>query len=198
MVIIGILERIENLGNNNEKYIEAIKRFGGTPLLIGAYNTDLLSLCHGLVMTGGNTKEELDDIFIEFARNHQLPLLGICQGMQSMALYQTINSLIPVKNHHQGEGHQHEVFLKESRLRDILGTNQLKVNSYHYQTVEESKCFTIVGRSEDGVIEALENSSHPFQIGVQWHPERMIDYDIKNRKIFEKFIACSKKNTENL
>lgn len=196
MVLIGILDRLENLGNNNERYIEAIKRFGGTPLLIGIYNQELLSLCNGLLITGGNTKEPSDDLFIRYALDHDLPLLGICQGMQSMALYQTDNHLVPVENHHKGEGYQHEVFFKKSRLGEILGKNQIKVNTYHYQTVKESKCFTIVGRSEDGVMEALENSSHPFQIGVQWHPERMIDYDYDNRKIFEEFIACAKKNTK--
>lgn len=194
MILIGILQRLENLGNNNDRYIEAIKRFGGTPLLIGTYNQEFLSLCNGLVITGGNTKEELDDIFIRYALEHNLPLLGICQGMQSMALYETNNHLVSVLGHHLGEGYQHEVSLKKSRLQEIIGKDKIKVNTYHYQTVEESKCFTIVGRSEDGLIEALESSSHPFQIGVQWHPERMIDYDSDNRKIFEKLITCSKKN----
>lgn len=196
MILIGILERLENLGNNNERYIEAIKRFGGTPLLIGTYNKELLSLCNGLVITGGNTKEELDDIFIKYALEHDLPLLGICQGMQSMALYETSNQLVSVFGHHSGEGYQHEVSLEESRLREIIGKDKIKVNTYHYQTVKESKCFSVVGRGEDGVIEALENSAHPFQIGVQWHPERMIDYDSDNRKIFEELITCSKRNAK--
>ncbi len=195
MTIIGILERLENLGNNNERYIEAIKKFGGTPLLIGEYNRELLSICNGLLITGGNTKEALDDIFIEYALNHDLPLLGICQGMQSMALYQTDNKLEPILNHHQGEGYQHEVFLKNSKLKEIVGKEKIKVNTYHYQTVKESKYFSIIGKSEDGVMEAVENSSHPFQIGVQWHPERMIDYDNDNQKILKEFITCSKKNT---
>lgn len=195
MIIIGILERLENLGNNNERYIEAIKRFGGTPLLIGEYNQELLSICNGLLITGGNTKEPLDDVFIEYARKYDLPLLGICQGMQSMALYQTDHKLEPVRNHHQGEGYQHEVFFNNSKLKEIIGKEKIKVNTYHYQTVRESKYFDIVGKSEDGILEALENSAHPFQIGVQWHPERMIDYDSDNRKIFQEFITCSKVNT---
>lgn len=195
MIVIGILERLENLGNNNERYIEAVKRFGGTPLLIGNYNKELLSLCNGLIITGGNTKEELDDIFIKHALEHDLPLLGICQGMQSMALYQTDNKLESVLNHHKGEGYQHEVFFEESKLKEIIGKEKIKVNTFHYQTVKESKCFSIVGKSKDEVIEAVENSSHPFQIGVQWHPERMMDYDCDNQNIFKEFILHSKKNT---
>ena len=45
-----------------------------------------------------------------------------------------------------------------------------------------------MGRSDDGLIEVVENKNHPFQIGVQWHPERMLEYDDDSNTIFQAFI----------
>ena len=70
----------------------------------------------------------------------------------------------------------------------MLGQNKIMVNSYHYEQVKSSKEFEIVGTSRDGVIEAIENPNHRFQIGVQWHPERMLSYDEISRRLFRGFI----------
>ena len=59
-----------------------------------------------------------------------------------------------------------------------------------------SKEFEIVGKSEDGLVEALENKNHSFQIGVQWHPERMISYDSLSRKLFQRFLSRKGKVNE--
>lgn len=185
---VCILKRIENTEEENEYYKNAIKNFGGVPLFIDEDNLNQLEDCQGIVLTGGFHKVNLDDYLIGYAISHNLPLLGICQGMQSMALYRTQESLEPVENHHQNEGYQHEVELKESNLSRMLGQNKIMVNSYHYEQVKSSKEFEIVGTSRDGVIEAIENPNHRFQIGVQWHPERMISYDTSSIKLFKEFI----------
>lgn len=185
---VCILKRRENTKEDNNYYINAIKKYGGNPILIDESNINRLEECLAILLTGGFTKGSLDDYLIEYALKNNLPLLGICQGMQSMAIFQSNLKLEEVSNHHQKDIYVHEVILTKSNLKRILGKDKLKVNSFHYQTVRDSYYFSIVGRSDDGLIEVVENKSHPFQIGVQWHPERMLEYDEDSNAIFKAFI----------
>lgn len=185
---VCILKRSENTEKENNYYINAIKKYGGNPILIDDSNINRLDECCGILITGGYTKGSLDDYLIEYALKNNLPLLGICQGMQSMAMYQSNLRLEEIFNHHQKESYVHEVFLTDSNFKKIVGKDKIKVNSYHYQTVRGSNFFSIVGISNDGLIEVVENKNHPFQIGVQWHPERMLNYDETSNIIFQKFI----------
>ena len=184
MKIVAVLNRMENSKEIDSYYLNAIKEFGGVPLLINESNIKLLKLCGGILLTGGDNKGKLDDYLIKYALDNKLPLLGICQGMQSMALYGTDNELINVDNHYKKN---HLVILNDSKLKSIIRKDCVTVNSFHHSKVISSKIFDIVGYSEDKVIEAIENKNHPFQIGVEWHPERMID-DESSQKIFENFI----------
>lgn len=185
---VCVLKRDENTKEENHMYMEAIKKYGGSPILIDEANLDRLNECGGILITGGFTKGKLDDYLIKYALEKNIPLLGICQGMQSMAMYNTIYKLDKVVNHHKDDKYVHEVYLKESNFKNIVGLNKIKVNSYHYETPRSSNIFRVVGKSTDNLIEVVENSNHSFQIGVQWHPERMIDYDDVSNKIFESFI----------
>ena len=188
---ICVLKRDENTEIENDFYINAIKKYGGNPILIDNNNVDNIYNCSGILITGGDKKGELDDYLIKYALDNNLPLLGICQGMQSMALYDTNEHLEKVNNHYQKEGYVHKVYLKDSKLGQIIKNQIIHVNSHHNETPKTSKIFSIVGKSDDNLIEALENSKHKFQIGVQWHPERMINYDFYSNKLFKEFInAC--------
>ena len=185
---VCILKRCENTEVENNYYIKAIKKYGGNPILIDESNINRLGECLGILLTGGFNKGSLDDYLIEYALKNNLPLLGICQGMQSMAIFKSNLKLEEVSNHHQKDIYVHEVILTDSNLKKILGKDKIRVNSYHYQTVRDSNYFSIVGRSNDGLIEVVENKNHPFQIGVQWHPERMLEYDDDSNTIFQAFI----------
>ena len=185
MKIVAVLDRYENNKEIEDKYyLEAIKKFGGVPVLINECNLEMLDLCGGIVLTGGDNKGKLDDYLISYALKNTLPLLGICQGMQSMAMYETDNKLIDVDNHYKCE---HYVYLDDSKLKKIIGNNKILVNSFHHQQIKSSKVFKIIGKSNDGVVEAVESNLHPFQIGIQWHPERMIESD-GSKKIFKEFM----------
>jgi putative glutamine amidotransferase len=134
------------------------------------------------------------------------PLLGICRGVQVMAvaaggtLCQDLPSLMPEATLHNyaycTEGSNawdyiaHEVELTPScRLSQILQTRRLGVNSLHHQAVESiPEPFQIVGRSSDGVVEVIELPGHPFYCGVQWHPEILVAEHETARRIFRGFV----------
>jgi putative glutamine amidotransferase len=87
----------------------------------------------------------------------------------------------------------HEVVIsKESRLYSIIGKDRFMVNSRHRMMVTNPGSFSVYGKSSDGVIELIERRDKKFAIGVQWHPEMMLD-DEYQQKIFEAFVkACCK------
>lgn len=192
-----LLLRSENTEEENNFYIKAITQYGGEVLLVRDTDTKekfltILKQVDGILLPGGNDVGNWDYFLIDYAVFHHLKLFGICQGMQSMALWKSNNSLVSIGNdlHHQKEGYVHSVEVEDSRLKQILGMGSIYVNSYHYQTVKSSKIFRVVGKSSDGLIEVIENSNHIFQIGVQWHPERMLGYDVCSRKLFSYFVSC--------
>ena len=115
---------------------------------------------------------------------HDLPMLGICRGAQVMnvALGGTLVQHLPditslehcVKE--RCSTPVHDVVVDEaSRLRAILGVGDLGVNSLHHQAVEElGEGLVPVAWAEDGTLEAIESSGTRRMIGVQWHPELMV------------------------
>ena len=135
-----------------------------------------------------------------------LPVFGICRGIQVMSitmggsLYQDVPSQIIDPLTHPAKGpkqdSQHEIEIEHgSRLIKIVGKSADEVNSAHHQAVNEiGEGFVVTARSEDGVIEAMEDPSKRFVLGVQYHPERMIQTDEfreHRRKLFEAFIAAA-------
>lgn len=195
MTKILLLLRLENTVKENKYYIEAIEKFGGEVVLVRDDELEQivlekLSEIDGILLTGGNDVGRLDFFLIAYAIKNNLKILGICQGMQSLALYNTDNKLIDIGNesHHQSEGYVHKVYLSDSKLKDIVLEDALDVNSHHKQKVIFSKEFRIVGRSADNLIEAIESYNDIFQIGVQWHPERMLSYDDKSNRLIKAFI----------
>lgn len=183
MKLVAVLNRGENSKEIDKNYLNAISNNGGVPILINKNNLCLLKLCGGVLLTGGDMKIDLDDYFISYALENKLPILGICQGMQSMALYDTNNNLVDILNHYNCN---HTVILTESKLKNIVHNDKLIVNSYHHQQVLASNKFKIVGYSLDGVIEAIESYNNLFQIGVEWHPER--DNSIESELLFKEFL----------
>lgn len=148
--------------------------------------------------------DEFDILAIKIANNLDKPILAICRGIQIMnvafggSLYQDISHVKgSYINHSQSSkkyvGTHTIKVLEESILWDILGQTSI-VNSYHHQCVKEvAHNFRATAYSKDGIIEAIEMIGDKFVIGVQWHPELMIDYDSKMMYLFKKFIERCKK-----
>ena len=83
------------------------------------------------------------------------------------------------------EAPEHAVAVEPgTTLAKILGQERVVVNSYHHQSVDRiAPGFRVAATSEDGVVEAIERSDHPFYLGVQWHPERMPDSPATRRLV---------------
>ena len=75
---------------------------------------------------------------------------------------------------------------KDSKLYEILGETTIEVNSRHFDCVEYTD-LDCVAKAEDGLIEAIEDKSKKFFIGVQWHPESMM-YDKYSKKLFDYYV----------
>jgi len=124
-----------------------------------------------------------------WAYEDNLPTLGICRGQQLLnvalggslyqdLLHQGVTQVEHSEAHGQGRaGLIHRVRLDpESRLAQLIDETSIDVNSLHHQAVKKIAApLTITGKSDDGVIEAIESPERRFFIAVQWHPEEIDD-----------------------
>ena len=197
-----------------EGYYKSVLKAGGIPIIIPPLaNTDAiintLEIIDGLILSGGgdydpryaneeldsklgeiNEERDLPELFItRLAYNRQIPILGICRGIQTLAMAlggkvkQDITDIATL-NHSQKEERNvptHNVIIEKdsilSQLYKLTDKNAtLKVNSFHHQAVCDcGDKFRVVAKSEDGIVEAIESREFKSIIGVQWHPECLDD-----------------------
>lgn len=211
--IIGITGNFDN-GNMSlaPGYYTSILKAGGIPFVIPPYDEDdvlanLLDKVDGLLLSGGGDinplylqeepikelhsinphRDHQELMLVRLAANRQIPMLGICRGMQVMtaALGGTIYQDIYKQCEGQCIKHSqdldrayasHSVTIDEDTLLSkIMRTDKLMVNSFHHQAVKDAAPgFRISARATDGVAEAIESTEYKSMIGVQWHPECFI------------------------
>lgn len=170
------------------------------------YKTDkkkldyLLNKCDGFIIPGGTFWYNFDEYIIKYAIDNQKPLLAICLGFQCLcSMFASNRKQFDMtkklnNNTHYGDSKKyiHEVNIIENTiLKDILCKDSIMINSIHHDYVDFSMNELVVSAiSNDNIIEAVELSNHPFLIGLQWHPEYLMDDNSK--KIFDKFIDNTK------
>ena len=152
----------------------------------------------GIVRTE-RTEFELD--LISLALKRDLPILGICGGAQAInvalggSLYQDIGTQIAGAGEHQQRALKdrggHEVVIHSgTKLRRIVGRASLEVNTTHHQAVKKlGKGLVVNATADDSVIEGIESNHHAFVLGVQWHPEFLVQRDGAQRKLFAAFVT---------
>src|SRR5699024_5197531 len=99
----------------------------------------ILALCNGFIIPGGNTWHETDELIIKYAIKHDIPLLGICAGMQAIANIKNFcgtkdsdkTILIGNDKHYSLDKYSHCINVTDDFLSNILGSNRIMVNSRH-------------------------------------------------------------------
>jgi putative glutamine amidotransferase len=182
-------------------YVDVVREAGADVVLLPPVgDPSVLDRLDGLVLIGGadvdaahygaQAHETADTPRIERdawelalyrgARERGLPVLGICRGLQLMAIAHggTLVQHLPdldgtaVHRDRPGDFVDHDARVEPgTRLAALMGAGAMRVNSSHHQAVDDPGDLVVSARAEDGSIEALEDPSTAFCLGVQWHPE---------------------------
>lgn len=159
----------------------------------------VINLCDGILMPGGNQWYEYDEFITNYVIENNIPVLGICMGFQLLAAMDASPELIlkandsDINHKQRGIKYAHTIKIEDNTiLKNMLNIDKLDVNSEHNVHISKTNKFKATAFSDDGYIEALELENNKFTIGVQWHPDKSIDYDASAKIIFEKFIESGK------
>lgn len=212
-----------------EGYYLSVVKAGGTPVAIPPHNdkealVTLLETLDGILFSGGGDinplllgeeplpqlhsvcpkRDEAELFLAREAFHRQIPMLGICRGIQIMAA--ALDGKVFQDIYVQGEGAKikhsqdmprhnvsHTVSIEEgSILQSIFGNKQtLPVNSFHHQAVSDpGPHLKVSALSPDGIIEAVESSEHKALLGIQWHPECFIlNHDESMMSVFRWLVS---------
>ena len=206
-LIIGIVPSIQGFNTNDpfedqyyclNSYIKKLVSHNLIPILVLLTDKTIiqgsLELCDGFIFPGGNCVQQHHFDILDYAITHNKPVLGICLGMQAMAMYSMNrdlneeNTLSKVENHYPFKINRnninqlaHFVEIKEGSIlyETLKQSTKIMVNSLHnYQVKHIESTFNCIAKSSDGVIEAIEyNKEGYFILGVQWHPELLNSFD---------------------
>jgi len=210
-------------------YVESVKKANGQPILLPIVTTleeaeEMLALVDALILTGGGDfspmilgelpKRGIGDclperdwseiLLAQMAMKEDLPVLGICRGIQVLALaaggkiYQDIISERPESIEHKQRAPRecawHEVHLTESTLGVLIEEKTIGVNSFHHQAVSVlPEGFIANAVAPDGIIEGIEKPGAKFCLGVQWHPEAM-DKEKHSQRLFQGLIKVAQES----
>jgi putative glutamine amidotransferase len=155
-------------------------------------------------------RDRLEIKLMQLATQSHKPFLAICRGIQVMnvahggSLWQDIAAQKPqailhdyyYRRQHPRDYLAHEVQLESDSLAGkILKTDRLPVNSLHHQGIKLiAPGLKAVGFAADGLVEALEVVDHPFGLGVQWHPEELVEKQATARQLFAAFVEAVNNN----
>ena len=217
----------------NANYVRAVLAAGGLPIIFipdlsRDETVELFGDCDGLLLTGGEDvdparygaqphpklgsldprRDENELALITEARARDLPILGICRGIQILnvayggTLIQDLPSERPGTIDHDPptgrDVRSHRVTVTEhSRLAEILGEIEFDANSFHHQAPDRvGDGLIVTAVAPDGVVEGVESSDpHEWIVAVQWHPEELAhEPDAADLKLFAALIAAARRS----
>ena len=157
-------------------------------------------------------RDELELALTTRALNDDLPVLGICRGIQVLAvaaggtLYQDLPTELPGHVHYEVRGFgrkhlAHTITLAAgSRLASALGCTVARVNSFHHQAIRDMpEGFVVSARSADGLVEGIEATGDQFVVGVQCHPEELWSSTAPEfARLFEAFVDAANRRRLDL
>jgi len=194
-------------GNN---YIKKVLENGALPYLIPVCNDEMIEECmknvDGVIFPGGERVTKFSMQIMDYCYKHKIPVLGICLGMQTMAMY-SVNiekekRIIKKKDGHwpiqilraNSDETVHKDYVDEnSKWFKIIGKKEIDVNSIHHCVIEEvGSKFKVSIKSYDDEIEGIEYiDDDRLMIGIQFHPEVLPQFN----GIFKYFISyCEKRD----
>jgi len=180
-------------------YVTAVTDAGGRPVLLPAIvdadETGTLDLLDGLIVGGGPDidpalygrergphdvvvapeRDQAESALLRGALDRDLPVLGICRGMQLLNVVRggTLVAHLPEHGTAPGSFTLHDVLVRADSVVGAAVGERATVHSGHHQGVDSvGRGLRVVGRARDGVIEAIEDPSARFCVGVLWHPEQ--------------------------
>lgn len=166
---------------------------------------------HPKAATSDPDRERTDDFLLEHSFSRHKPVLAICYGLQSLnvflggSLVQDIPSEIRTEIRHPWPSHSdpepfHSVRIEpDSRLAQLAGAVEARVNSSHHQSMlVPGRGLRVTAHSADGVVEAAEwTGDADWVTAVQWHPERMVAADAFARALFSGLVAATRQSPVN-
>ena len=206
-------------------YMRVLEKCGALPVMLPLTSdeeelTQCFEMCDGLLLTGGHDvdpkiyhefpkdtcgitcreRDTMEQFLLGKALENNMPVLGICRGIQFMnaylggSLYQDLPTEHgSVVQHHMEPPYDREAhkvrILPNTILADIFKRDILPVNSYHHQAVKDvAPGVTKMALSEDGLVEAISVDGQKFAVGVQWHPEFSYENNQESIKLIQAFI----------
>lgn len=201
------------------KYIFSLHRAGARIRWIAMDDPHIAEktiVCDGLLLPGGDDidpirygqprhekcgksshlRDEAEWKMLEAFLPTSKPILGICRGCQFLNIY------LGGTLHQHMEGHSdfktrakgcHNVSIAPETTLSALLPQSVWVNSLHHQAVDKlGNGLTVSAQAEDGTVEAIELTSHPFCVAVQWHPEHLSNTRPDQQKLFDHFVSLCK------
>lgn len=196
-------------------YLDCVVEAGGNPVMlppVGTWTAETIGFLDGLVIAGGadidpaaygaeplpttgeprRDRDDAEFALVEAALKLDLPVLGVCRGMQvlNVALGGTLHQHIEGHNPAPAVFEHTDIEVaRDSLLHQVLG-DRTTVQCHHHQSLDRiADGLRVTARAPDGTVEAVELEGARFVVGVQSHPEQ----DIEDLRLFEALVAVSRR-----